>query len=189
MSEFIVQNNAAYVIKQISNRLDGFPENHPVKKTVHKMIYLIQKAGVNLGYNYHLYFYGPYSSDLDEEIGVLVADGNIEMKYTAHGHRLGPRTYEIELEEFVENEVDRERIDMIINHYIPGWRPKQLELLATAVYVHEHNTKKDHESIISGIKHIKGSKYSHEEILNVLCEFNFLGITLDEQIRLCNIRQ
>ncbi|MCL2565696.1 MAG: hypothetical protein FWE24_07800 [Defluviitaleaceae bacterium] len=181
MIESIVQNNAAFVIKQISNNL---PEP-PVKKTLHKMIYLIQKSGVYLGYDYHLYFYGPYSAELDSDVTNLVANGIIEMKYTEYGHRLVPdKESAVSLSEEVD-EVDEERVKNIINHYIgkeKSWTAKRLELLATAVYAYEHGSGKDEQSILAGVKRIKGEKYTDSEILEVLSEFDFLGLAIEKVV-------
>lgn len=66
-----ISNNAAYIIKRIN---DIWGEK-PGKKTLQKMVSLIEQKGVNLGYDYGLHFYGPYSGSLDATTTSLGADG------------------------------------------------------------------------------------------------------------------
>jgi len=176
MSGSIITNNAAFVAKQTMLSLS----HSPVKKTLHKMIYLIQKAGIDLGYDYHLYFYGPYSEDLDDDIVALQFRDGVEMEITDYGHRLSIDS-EVSVS-LCENECKYEgKIIEIIKHYTAEkWKPKSLELLATAVYAHEHGVGKDAQSIIAGVKKIKGDKYKDSEIENILSEFEFLGIELEK---------
>ena len=173
MTEPNVFNNAAYVIKQINAALGG----PPVKKTLHKMIYLIQKSGADLGYDYHLYFYGPYSADLDSAVMELVADGVVGMEYTEYGHRLGVKA---KTGSVLSEDADEEKVNKVIDYFIGnGWKARKLELLATAVYAHECGAKKDRQGVIEGVKKIKGDKYNDSEIKEVLKEFDFLGLKFE----------
>jgi len=38
---------------------------------LHKMIYTMKKNGVDLGYNFIIYSFGPYSKELDEDLRLL----------------------------------------------------------------------------------------------------------------------
>ena len=173
MSESTVKNNAAFVINQIYQMRN---DNAPVKKTVQKMIYLIQNAGIDLGYDYHLYFYGPYSSDLDEDTVNLALDNVIAMNYGEWGHKLTPQNGNV----LLIDGIDPEPVKEIISHY-SHWSPRRLELLATAVYAHEHGKGKDAESILMRVKKIKGDKYGDNEIRDILNEFEFLNIHIETE--------
>ena len=177
MSEDTVVNNAAFVINQIYQMSSSDVPVAPVKKTVQKMIYLIQNAGINLGYDYHLYFYGPYSADLDGDTMNLVSENIITMEYSNWGHKLTPLNNNVSL----TDNIDSESVKRIIEHYSDkSWNPRKLELLATAVYAHEHGEGKDMKSVLTKVKKIKGDKYSDREIQDILSEFEFLNIPLEE---------
>lgn len=146
--------------KAVANVIDKLTQlnsnNYPCKKTVQKMVYLIEEAGEDLGFEYSIHFYGPYSAELDYEIQELSARGILEIKYTKHGHLLsvpqsstGIRT--------------GETAKRIINAF-GRETPSSLELLATTLFVQRETHADEKEPIISGVKKIKGSKYSEQRI-------------------------
>ena len=51
----IIADNAAHIVKRI-NDIWG---KKPGKKTLQKLVYLIQQKGINLNYDYGIHFYGP----------------------------------------------------------------------------------------------------------------------------------
>jgi len=120
MSKCQLQNNSAFVINHIFQKLGNRPPN---KKTVQKMIYLIKETGIDLGYDYYLYFYGPYSADLDEEIISLTLNGAIDLKYTYNGHLLTPLISDVSL----MDGIDAEAVEKVIDHYVEdGWNARKL---------------------------------------------------------------
>ncbi len=63
-------------------------------------------------------------------------------------------------------------IDELIE-YFKGQSTSNLELLTTAIYAYNHLENKSQENIIRGVQKIKSSKYSREQILSVLEEFQY----------------
>ena len=63
-------------------------------------------------------------------------------------------------------------IDELIE-YFKGQSTSNLELLTTAIYAYNHLENKSQENIIRGVQKIKGSKYSKEQILSALDEFQY----------------
>lgn len=153
----LIQRPVLGVISQLA-RMNG--DSSPCKKTVQKIVYLIEEAGENLGYDYGIHFYGPYSAELDYELQDLNAQGILKIDYTEHGHLLSaPKASEnIELESTSER---------IIQSYGTE-SPSQLELLATTLFVERETRTKDKKSVISGVKKIKGSKYNDGQIENAI---------------------
>jgi len=158
--KIIITDNIAYVIYQYHKNSSKFP----CKKTLQKMLYLVQAEGVDLGFEYGIHFYGPYSADLDEEVISLVADGIVRFKYVRMSHFM-----EIDDSLYtVKSNLDKsqeEKLRAIIARY-KDKSPSELELITTTHYVKENLSQKDVKSVIQGVKKIKGNKYSTQEIEN-----------------------
>ena len=52
-------------------------ENVPGKKALHKMIYLLQKMGLELGYSFEWLTYGPFSRELSNQLDKGLGIGSI----------------------------------------------------------------------------------------------------------------
>jgi uncharacterized protein YwgA len=130
--------------------------NPPCKKTVQKIVYLIEEAGENLGFEYSIHFYGPYSAELDYEVQNLSAKGIFTIKYTDHGHLLSSAKESTNVE-----------MGITATHIIEAFgseSPSALELIATALFVQRETQTKDKNRIVAGVKKIKGSKYTEKHI-------------------------
>ncbi|MEG2687208.1 MAG: hypothetical protein RR954_08875, partial [Christensenellaceae bacterium] len=142
------------------------------KKKFQKLIYLVEKVGgVSLGYEYSIYFYGPYSSALNDDLGLLVSRGLVHYEIQAYSHLIRADKDKIAQNRTSTNEAavgltqeDCERINGILARF--GKKsPSALELLTTAHYVAGLLGEcKSSESIQAGVKKIKGSKYTSQEI-------------------------
>lgn len=163
-----ISNNAAYIIKRI-NDIWGVK---PGKKILQKIVYLIEQKGINLGYDYGLHFYGPYSGDLDADAALLSAEGIIEFDYSGYSHLMSIDEENFSVEPYKLSSEQIAEIDNLIKRF-EGETPSELELLTTAIYAYDHLENKAAESIINGVKKIKGSKYSEEHILDSLENFNY----------------
>lgn len=161
-------NNAAYIIKRIN---DIWGEK-PGKKTLQKMVFLIEQKGIDLGYDYGLHFYGPYSGALDAATTFLNADGVIEFDYSGYSHLMSIDEKNFAVEPDGLSAAQLVQIDALIE-YFKGQSPSELELLTTAIYAYDHLEDKSKESIISGVQKIKGSKYSNEHIQCSLENFEY----------------
>lgn len=167
-----VRNNAAYIIKQIYE-IRG---EKPGKKTLQKLIFLIEQKGINLEYEYGLHFYGPYSGTLDSTTAFLNADGIVKFDYSRNSHLMSiNEEFDVSSENLsVEQENE---INTLIDHF-KEMSPSDLELLTTAIYAYNNLEDKTEESIINGVKKIKGSKYTTNQITNSLSNFAYFNFNI-----------
>lgn len=165
-----IENNAAYVIKRI-NEIWG---ERPGKKTLQKIVYLIEQKGIDLGYDFGLHFYGPYSEALDAVTGFLSADGIIEFDYSGYSHLIRINNECFDVRPYGLSSEQKRAIDQLIKRF-QGQSASQLELLTTAIYVYDHLEDRSEANIIRGVQKIKGSKYSKEQIEGAFKDFAFFG--------------
>lgn len=142
----------------------------PCKKKVQKIIYLLEEGSVNMGFDYKLHIYGPYSEDLDYTICSLKASNALEITYGNKGHILKCRN-EIEPENITDS------MEAVLRNF--GRKtPRQLELLTTTLFAERHVDDKDEESIMHAVKKIKGQKFSFDQIktaITLLRETGYIG--------------
>lgn len=152
----MADQNANVVVSLIDQLTKVNRNNPPCKKTVQKIVYLIEEAGGNLGFDYSIHFYGPYSSELDYEIQNMNAKGFLKISYTEHGHLISASTkpHKISLDQISQR---------VVEHY-GIQKPSDLELLATALFVQREINALKLDDIVAGVKKIKGSKYSEKQI-------------------------
>lgn len=163
-----ISNNAAYIIKRI-NDIWG---TKPGKKILQKMVFLVEEKGIDLGYDYGLHFYGPYSGILDAITTFLSADGIIEFDYSGCSHLMSidEKNFAVEPEGLSEQAL--RKIDEVIAHF-KGKSASELELLTTAIYAYNHLENKSKDCVIEGVRKIKGLKYSEELIQDSLKNFRY----------------
>jgi len=130
---------------------------HPIKKTMQKIVYLIQNKGCDLGYDYDIHFYGPYSSDLDYDLQTLNRDDQLLIEYTSMGHKISVQ------DKAVYDLSNNNIIDEVIVKY-GGKTPFDLELIATTLFVQRNLETGDESQIIQGVKKLKGEKYAEKQI-------------------------
>lgn len=162
-----INNNVAYIIK----RINEIWEKSPGKKTLQKIVFLIEQKGVDLNFQYGLHFYGPYSSTLEAVTTFLSTDGVVDFDYSGYSHRMRVNEqFDVLPDGLSDNQEDE--IDKIISHF-KGRSPSELELLTTAIYAYNNLEDKTKESVINGVLKIKGSKYTQEQIMHSLDDFDF----------------
>lgn len=149
------------VISEICDRII------PGKKKLQKLMYLIERKGVNLNLNYSMHFFGPYSSKLDNYIHELESLDliDIEVKGSTHNICFNQQAdLDIPLEEQECN-----CIDFVLNNF--GVKTAlELEAITTLDYVARVllNSKGQDDQIIQNVKRIKGSKFTEEYLTNEL---------------------
>lgn len=130
----------------------------PCKKALQKMVFLIQAKQVDLGCDYGIHFYGPYSSDLDFAVRELSDEGILRIQYTPMEHTISVADTSIVDSGPYNNATVNEVIDEFAKD-----KPSDLELLATTLYVYLQE-KKDATKVKPGVVKIKGKKYSEKKI-------------------------
>ena len=122
----------------------------PCKKTLQKIVFLIEAKNIDIGCDYGIHFYGPYSSDLDFAVRELSDEGVLQIQYTSMEH--------------IITVVD----DSLVDSYSNDTANKVIEEFskespsATALYVYLQN--RDIHKIKSDVIKIKGSKYTERRI-------------------------
>lgn len=132
----------------------------PCKKTLQKIVYLIEVKGEDLGCDYGIHFYGPYSSDLDFAIRELNEDGAVNIECTSLEHKISIRQG-TEIPNY-SNAI----VTSVIDNFAKE-TASELELIATALYVYI-SANKDISKVIAGVTKIKGCKYSEHRIKSAI---------------------
>lgn len=135
----------------------------PGKKMVQKLMYLIERRGVNLGLNYSIHFYGPYSASLDDTLHILEAQRmiNISVEHLTHVITMVDGNSCPQILNDEEKRIVSEVLDCF------GERTAaDLEAYTTLDYV-AHTMRKDQgskEQIIQDVLKIKSKKFTYEEL-------------------------
>lgn len=137
----------------------------PCKKTLQKIVYLIEARKVTLGCDYGIHFYGPYSYDLDFAVRELCEEGILQIEYSAQEHTISV------LGDY-NSQYNNSIVDKTIDEFGKD-SPSELELLATALYV--YLKLKDTDKIHSGVVKIKGNKYNNQRISNAVSRLRTSG--------------
>ena len=122
----------------------------PCKKTLQKIVFLIEAKHVRLGCDYGIHFYGPYSADLDFAVRELCDEGVLKIDYTPMDHLISV------VDRSTVSEYSNETVNEVIATFGKE-SPSELELIATALYV--YLSINDKEKIKAGVKKLKGTKY------------------------------
>lgn len=147
------------IVLQIISRLTEI-DGAPCKKKLQKMVYLIEEKDIDLGFQYKIHFYGPYSEDLDYTICELKARHELDITYGNKGHIL-------ECVKEVQCPSLTEQIEKVIDTF-GKMTAQQLELITTALFAERHITVTDDVSIMNAVKKIKGSKFSDGKIKDAI---------------------
>lgn len=140
--------------------------SEPCKKTLQKIVYLIEAKHVPLGCDFGIHFFGPYSADLDFAIRQLNDEGIVNIHYTPMEHLISVT------DGTIAKDYNNPTVDKTIEEFA-SISPSDLELIATALYVFIQT--KDRGRIMDGVKKIKGNKYSDSRINWAIGKLNDTG--------------
>lgn len=135
------------------------------KKKVQKLMYLIERKGVDLSLDYTIHFYGPYSERLNEALHALEDQGIIRINSTGSTHLIEVRE---------ETDVAAIADDLtIITQVLDSLGEKtalDLEAITTLDYAAVFLLPKQasNSDIIREVKRIKGNKFSQTQLENDL---------------------
>jgi uncharacterized protein YwgA len=153
----------------ITKAISDFSGEKLEEKRIQRLVYLIESVGeVPIGYKYDIYFFGPYSSKLSEDLIALIGQGNILLDDGKHIQVILSDTeekLEIDLEE-----KEQESVFKIAKRF--GKKStKELELLSTTQFIAELlGEKRDIPSIEAGVRKLNKNKYDEESIHSALRE-------------------
>jgi len=161
-----------YNVTELLRKLKDFSVT-PGKKKFQKLVYLVENVGdVNLGFDYKIHFYGPYSPKLDSVLTALEGEGLIHYEYKDYSHLICVDAPEHS--DFCEIDLtddEQKKIECVFSAFAHK-APDDLELLTTAHFAFQNIQDKSTSSIISGVKKIKGTKYSDDKIKQALSELH-----------------
>lgn len=151
------------------------------KKKLQKLMYLIERKGVQLDLRYSIHFFGPYSARLDHVIHILENEEWLDIDTSRQTHRIIMKesaSTQIE-EESALAEEESALVDMVRRAFYDR-TPMELEALTTIDYV--ANTllsgKAVREAVIKQVQVIKGKKFSREYLekeYDILIEQGYLS--------------
>ena len=157
------------IISQICDEIE------PGKKMLQKLMYLIDRQGINLELNYSIHFFGPYSAKLNEMIYTLESYDKLTIDTSGVTHIIHKGNIPIEGQ---PSEEEQEKIDFVLEHF-SNKSALDLEAITTIDYVANKMLKgsTDEVEIISKVKKIKGSKFSDAylaESFQTLQQLNYI---------------
>jgi hypothetical protein len=149
----------------IIGNLEEFRDKYTSKKTIQKLVYLIQEAGHDVGFDYSMTFYGPYSGGLDYALYELENDEMIRSNFTPEQTWITCIAPELPPLDTLA--------DKVIAEY--GRYPNDmLEQYTTVLYVIRESQGKSKEEILGAVKRIKGEKYSSMDITRAIAKLRIL---------------
>ena len=145
------------------------------KKKLQKLMYLIERKGVQLDLRYSTHFFGPYSSKLDHIIHILENEDWLDIDTSGQTHRIIMKKEE-------NGQLSKEDNILVdeVREAFYDKSPMELEALTTIDYVATtllHGTA-TREDVIKQVKIIKGKKFSSQELekeYDVLIEQGYLS--------------
>lgn len=160
--------------------LESICENRNLgKKAVQKLMYLIERKGVEFDLDYTIHFFGPYSAKLDNILHVLESDEIIEINTTSRTHTVSIIDSS-KCEGQKLSSKDKKTVEYVLNRF-GNKSAFELEGIATLDYVACNFAGSDEKSdndIINGVKRIKGTKFNAPQLsqyLEMLKEYQYLG--------------
>jgi uncharacterized protein YwgA len=151
----------AYTVKKLDER---DPDKQIGKTIIQKMIYLLSRENIG-DFNFSLYHYGPYSSEVSaelnfaEDIGMVSINWEEDKGYFIHATQ--------ELDEFISLLTDQEKetIERFVEKY-GEFNAIELSIIATALYLSDYfNVPKDR--LVEKVHNLK-REYTREFIEGIL---------------------
>ncbi len=131
-----------------------------------KSVYLAQTAGVNLGYYYHWYLYGPYSPSLTRDEYAIATDISVGLDESEGWNLDDKSSQRLERIRDIFAEPDRNKL------------AKKLELLASVHFLIDRRqvSKVDTSRIIATLKQFNKDYFSEEDVQKALGELKTYGL-------------
>lgn len=148
------------------------------KTVLQKLMYLLQEIfHIECGYDFDIYAYGPFTSQLLHDLDIVEHAGAVKVRHVISmlgGYEIVPAEQADTLiekgSEFLNREEVRRAIDILVNEF-GHFSAKALELRSTIIYVHRESQRQDKSpttnDIMNIVKQIK-PKFTNEEIRNAI---------------------
>lgn len=145
------------------------------KKMVQKLLYLMERRGLDLELNYKIHFFGPYSSKLDDALHTLKNREFIEINTSGPTHIIKVLDTEVNEGQCL-NKGERTIVDSVIKDFA-NMSAFDLEAITTLDYIAKSTDINDEAAIINEVLKIKGSKFKESQLkdyIAVLKELDYL---------------
>ncbi len=172
------------LIPELAKKLDNISPQFG-KTALQKMIFLLQEVyGIDCGYDFTLYSYGPFDSQLLGDLDLVESWGCVKVEYAKFsmgGYRIIPTDEQDKIRDkaadFLDSASVQSAMDSLIKDY-GGKTARELELRATLVYVDKDwDNRKDfpkREELYRTVHEIK-PKFSDTDMNSAIDELLSLG--------------
>jgi len=132
----------SFLVKKLNEK---YPHKQIGKTIVQKMIYLLTREKF-VDYQYSMYHYGPYSSEVASDLSLCEALGMLRIDWVENkGYFI--TAGDNERYEGLLNEEDKNKIETIVDKY-GIFDAKEISIIATALYIKENvETASDNELV------------------------------------------
>lgn len=146
------------------------------KTALQKIVFLLQRScGVDVGYSYTLYTYGPFCADLARDLDVVEAFGAAQVSYDLSfgGYQIhpGPANEEVRNYAAVFLQSISGNLDKLVADF-GGLSAKELELRSTLVYLMKPSLSR--EELVQQVRDVK-PHFSPDLIATALQEIEAKG--------------
>lgn len=143
---------------------DGYPDKQIGKTVVQKMMYLLTRGGA-VDFNYSLYHYGPYSSEVSRELNFASSAGIVDINWVDDKGYFINSTQKLEKFKNRLTDKDKQVVDELVKKF-GRFNAIKLSLITTAYFLMDNFNVSDER--LAEVVHDAKPNYSHEYIKNVL---------------------
>ena len=129
---------------------------------IQKLLFLMKEFGLgDPPFRFEIYHYGPYASTLDQTIAEMEMDGLLEKQYRQPGYGASYSP----VEDCCSKGPTRNLYELVtpLANKLGDKRSKDLELIATCVWVEKVEKERDAGKIVARVKKLK-PKYTDQQI-------------------------
>lgn len=135
------------------------------RKLLQKKIYILQESGLNLGYHFGWYIYGPYSPDLTRD----AFDLSMQLTHA-------PKTMRKETLTLSEQSILRKLSTFLSSISSGNELADRLEAIASLHFLMKENPSLKESEVISKFKQLKGNRFRDKEIQGSMKKLRKSGI-------------
>jgi hypothetical protein len=172
-TDFEIPYDRYALIAELSRRSDSLG-----RTALQKKVYLLQELfDVNLGYDFTLYTYGPFTSEIISDLDAAEAMGAVRVSSVVTGFggyeiKPGPDCQRILSKASLFLSKNQDKLDQLFSDF-GRYTAKELELRATIIYVDRDLTKLDRpvDELVETVHEIKPG-FTLEQIESAIAELS-----------------
>ena len=146
-----ILRNAELIYWLVKKLEEKYPNRQIGKTKIQKLMYLLEEE-LNEDFEYTMYHYGPYSSEIAESLSTANMAGWLDLKWHIDkGYFISAKDISLP---FSIKDKEREIIEKIIDKY-GDFSAVELSIIATAVYVRKNFEVGDSDEIIDIVLSLK----------------------------------